>query len=280
MLEDKKNEYFLTGKSGTIGKHFSSHGQATNFDITNQREVLKWFQEHDAGDKSFIHLAAIVGDSKVKENFENSKKVNVEGAESVAKIALDSGVDQFFFISTSHVYRPQNERIKEESEIQPQNDYAKLKREAEERIIEVFKGSSSKLVILRVFSVLDFYTSDFTLGGKVTHAIQDRKQFHIESALDERDFLTPKHVAQAIEFLISNRIPGGIYNLCSGVSKTVKEAVQEMLIKATFPVDWAKFDDSYSNAPKVCGSNFKLLKLMPELKPLLRWELSEYERSL
>lgn len=276
MNDVRKTQYFLTGKSGTIGKYMSSYGHATHFDITKESEVVKWFQSQDVKNRLFLHLAAIVGESKVSQDLEYAKKVNVEGAVSVAKMALESEMRGFVFVSTSHVYKPKSEKISEDAEIEPQNHYANLKREAEEKIVEIFKNSSTELIILRVFSVLDFYTDEFTLGGRVTKAIERSQKITIANSLDKRDFLTPKSVAQAIEFCIEENLEGGIYNLCSGQSQTVRDAVQRMLVKASLSKDWLNFDENYSISPAVCGSNSKVINALPGLKPLLKWQLSEF----
>ncbi len=276
MREDKKMRYFLTGKSGTIGKYLSNEGHPARFDITKESEVAKWFQNRHLKNRSFLHLAAIVGESRVSKNFEYAKKVNVEGAALVAKMALQSEVSQFVFVSTSHVYKPISEKMSEEAEVEPQNSYASLKREAEEKVIEIFKNNSSQLTILRIFSVLDYYADDFTLGGRVTKAIQNKERIKIVNSSDQRDFLTPRRVAEVIELCISKHLEGGIYNLCTGQPMSVKEAVQKMLVNASLPLDWFSFDEKVSAAPFVCGSNSKILNVLPEIESILRWDLSEF----
>ena len=131
MAENSIAPYHLTGKSGSIGKFLCDHLESPFFDIENVRDAENWFKNRDLKDKAFLHLAAIVGEAQVKANLDKARRVNIDGTLKLAKLALEHGVNRFLFASTSHVYKPKPEFIREEVEKFPQNTYAEMKLEAE-----------------------------------------------------------------------------------------------------------------------------------------------------
>jgi len=274
MSENNLGKLFLTGKSGTIGKHFLKHSDSTFFDVTNRNDAEKWFKERDLLGATFLHLAAIVGESQVSLDLERAKQVNVTGSINVAKLALQQGVKHFFFASTSHIYKPSASAIGEEHEKSPQNNYAQTKFEAENALLEIFKDDADKLVILRIFSILDYGTAGHTLGGKVTEGIKNQRKILINCALDRRDFLTPRTVSSAIKYCIQSNLAGGIYNICSGEPRTVKEAVEQMLVTANIKPNFFEFESKHSHSPEILGNNSKIINVVPGIESLLKWELT------
>jgi nucleoside-diphosphate-sugar epimerase len=273
MYENSLKKLFLTGKSGTIGKHFRKHSDSTFFDVTDRNDAEKWFKERNLLGATFLHLAALVGESQVSSDLKRATEVNVTGTINVAKLALQQGVERFLFASTSHIYKPSSSAIGEEYEKFPQNTYAKMKYEAENALLQIFKDDLDKLVIFRIFSILDFGTAGYTLGGKVTEAINNQKKILIKCALDRRDFLTPRNVSNAIEYGIQRDLAGGIYNICSGEPRTVKEAVEQMLVTANLPLNFFEFENKHSNSPEIFGNNSKIIKAAPGIESLLKWKL-------
>ena len=273
MSENSLKKLFLTGKSGTIGKHFRKHSDSTFFDVTDRNDAEKWFKERNLLGATFLHLAALVGESQVSSDLKRATEVNVTGTINVAKLALQQGVERFLFASTSHIYKPSSSAIGEEYEKFPQNTYAKMKYEAENALLQIFKDDLDKLVIFRIFSILDFGTAGYTLGGKVTEAINNQKKTLIKCALDRRDFLTPRNVSNAIEYGIQRDLAGGIYNICSGEPRTVKEAVEQMLVTANLPLNFFEFENKHSNSPEIFGDNSKIIKAAPGIESLLKWKL-------
>ena len=274
MSEINVGKLFLTGKSGTIGKNFLRHSDSTFFDVTDRNAAEKWFKERDLLNATFLHLAAIVGESQVRSDLKRARDVNVTGTINVAKLALQHGVKRFMFASTSHIYKPSASAIDEEHEKLPQNTYSQMKFEAENELLEIFKDDFDKLVIFRIFSILDFGTADYTLGGEVTKGIKNKRNITIKCALDRRDFLSPRTVSNAIKYCIHSNLVGGFYNICSGEPRTVKEAVEQMLVTANLPLNFFEFENRNSNSPEIFGNNSKIIKAVPGIESLLKWELS------
>jgi UDP-glucose 4-epimerase len=270
------NKYFLTGKTGTIGRFMSKNSLSANFDLSNFEEIDTWCEQTELENQAVVHLAAIVGESQVISNPELARKVNVLGAINFAEAALNRGVKKFVFASTAHIYEPNPNALSENSYKKPQSQYAKMKLEAEEAILEIYKSCLDKVLIFRIFSVLDFGTKPYTLGGRITQAIRDKNRIKIRNSLDQRDFLTPKSIAQTIEKCLESDIPGGIYNICSEQPRTVKEVAKEMLVKANLSENWFHYVQENSRVPILCGDGSKLRSAVPGIEELLRWNLSDF----
>ena len=270
------DRFFLTGKTGTIGRFMSKNSLSANFELSDYQEIDKWCEQTELENEAVVHLAAIVGESQVISNPELARKVNVLGAIHFAQAALDRGVKKFVFASTAHIYEPSPGALSENCNKKPQSLYAEMKNEAEEAILEIYKSSLDKAVILRIFSVLDFGTKPYTLGGLITQAIKNRERIQINNALDQRDFLTPKSIAQTIEKCLESEIAGGIYNICSGRPRTVKEVAGEMLVKAGLPENWFQYEQENSRVPILYGDSSKIKNAVPGLEQLLRLNLSDF----
>ncbi len=259
----------MTGGTGTIGSKFQLPRSNFDFDLNDETKVRKWVTTNKSKSNRLVHLAAVVGEQQVQKNLDYSYKVNVESTIKLGELALESGIEKFFYISTSHVYKCKSVALAEEDELSPQNQYAEQKLQAEQGLKRVFSENSEKLTILRVFSVLDLGTSAYTLGGVVTKAINSKLKCKIRNASDVRDFMTPTSVAQAIETCVKTNLKGGTYNICTGRGQTIKEAVTKLLQVNQLSPSNINFEEGFSQSPKVVGSNSKVLREIPNLKDVL-----------
>ncbi len=249
-----------TGTSGTIGRHLEPHiisldlDLATDFNLGGFGNGISW---------NLIHLAGVVGPKAVKEQFDYAFQVNVNGTLRLAKQAIQNNVSNFIYISTSHVYSPSTHRLSEVSEISPVNIYAEQKLITENKLLKMFENQTSNLVILRVFSILDWGMPSFTLGGAIEKLIFEHKG-PLKFTKDIRDFLTPKQVANALSQIASiSRIQPGIYNLCTGLGTTIGSAAIKMGELADRAVDKSLFDENNSMIPRIIGENEKIKLLIP-----------------
>jgi nucleoside-diphosphate-sugar epimerase len=102
------------------------------------------------GVNAVVHLAARVHqtDKKAGADIEAFRSVNVQGTKSLAKSAIDAGVNQFVFLSSIKV-NGESGTFSEASLPDPKDAYGISKREAEESLIEIFSGADKSLVIIR-----------------------------------------------------------------------------------------------------------------------------------
>jgi nucleoside-diphosphate-sugar epimerase len=264
---------YSTGASGTIGKHLPSSVESIKFDLSAQRtDFSKITFDRDS---NLIHLAGIVGPSEVSKNIEYSRSVNIEGTIFLAEQFIEKSDGIFYFISTSHVYSPSTELLSEKSFIKPINIYAEQKLEAEHALESIFCNQTERLCIIRVFSVLDWDTAPFTLGGAIRRLANNEPDFKLENASDVRDFLTPHSIASALHKIASRGSRYKVLNLCSGVGTSVGEAANRMLQQSGFELKEEQISVGNSKNPYAVGDNSVLKSL--ELDLNLEWLPSSFK---
>jgi nucleoside-diphosphate-sugar epimerase len=226
---------------------------------------------------TIIHLAGIVGPANVKQDLTESFKINVTNTVEFAERSLEAGVSKFVFASTCHVYGGSSTPISEDHFVEPQNLYAEQKLKAEIALRNLFLNSAAQLAIIRVFSVLDWDCKDFTLGGLFRRIAGDDKTSLIYNGDDERDFLTPKSIADILERIASEDGLSGIWNLSSGNPLTVREAAFRMLSDVIGQSLSERIIPGRSDLPRVIGDNQKLRDALPDLK--LKWNPGRYRQT-
>ena len=259
---------FANGTSGTIGQHLSNDVVSLKNDLANQGQELE-LGKHDLNEWKIIHLAGIVGAGLVDSDLTHSQKINVDAVASLGNFAFRNGVKKFVYVSSSHVYAKAEENLTESASCEPISNYAKQKLEAEVRLQEIFKDFPEKLCIVRVFSILGWGMPSFTLGGAVERVINNPKVEILKESLSERDFLTPKLIAQVLLQIANVDQSQGIINLCSGMANSVMDATLAMADIRGVVLTPSNFEMTKSSNPRIVGDNSKLKKLIPDLD--LRW---------
>ena len=255
-----------TGMTGVIGRHLYELASPLRVDLADieQSDIVSNFR---AG-QSLIHLAGIVGEQKVASNKEYSHAVNVDGAEALAQKFYKHGTGLFVYVSSSHVYKPSVQHLTEDSEVGPTSNYAIQKLQAEIKVNSVFKNDPERLVIVRLFSILGDGMPDFSLGGAIRRLVED-KQFVIHNCDDVRDFLSPIVAARCIFDVAQAKKVHGTFNLCSGKSQTIREAVLSRLSANLHAEIKPRLLSGNSGNPFIIGSNSKLLDQIPSLRTIL-----------
>jgi nucleoside-diphosphate-sugar epimerase len=261
---------YATGMSGTIGRVLSKSVVGLPIDLLerNFESEMPRFTHKD----TLIHLAGIVGNTKVENSLRDSYKINVEGTERIAKQFWMQGGGRFIFASTSQVYSPQDTDLEESSTLAPINSYADQKLESENRLLSIFSDESERLCIARIFSVLDWDVDKSSLGGAIQKLTDPMSKFILQNGDDVRDFLTPTTIARVLENLESARNICGAVNICSGRGRKVEEAAKQMLMESGFEVPSHRLNSGHSSMPRIVGSNKKLSLALPNLR--LVWQPS------
>lgn len=258
---------WATGRSGTIGHYLPEEVKDLHLRFTDQGEIVGHIP--DLSGATLIHLAAKVGHIGGSSD-EIAWNINVKGTLKLAKLAIDSNADAFIFVSSSHVYAPSMKSHVETENLAPISFYGEQKASAEQELTNLFQGSSTRLVIARVFSVLDFGMNPNTLGGRIERAIQPGSVEAIPTSLDVRDFLTPNTVAQALSEMSKIDSLAGIFNICSGVALTLSEATLRM-VEISRDARTPEFIQEHSAVPVIVGDPAKLIHA--GIKTELVWNL-------
>jgi len=258
--------FYATGTSGTIGRYLPRKFHRVNADLSSENSINKIAFEKNS---RVLHLAGIVGTEQVKKDVDLAYRVNVQGSLRLAQKFLDSDGDLFVYVSSSHVYQGSEERIIEESPINPLSTYAEQKVAVEVGLQEMFSECAGKLSIVRVFSILDWDTKPFTLGGAVKKIRDQQDGVYIRNSDDVRDFTTPRNAAVVLQTITDIRL-NGITNLCSGIGRSVSAAVTEMLKSSSCEVPDGVIIPGNSDIPYLVGNPSRLTSAVPYIK--LNWE--------
>ena len=259
----------VNGRNGTIGKYISSECLTLTGDLRSNDQLLNF--NDLANDKTvFIHLAGVVGNSVVEKDLTSSNRVNVQATEELGEVAFDKKIKKFIYVSSSHVYGNSSQMITEESEPNPSSSYASQKLEGEKKLMEIFSSKPESLLIIRVFSILDFGMPTFTLGGAIENLIANPEKATIGNSDDIRDFLTPRTVAKDLELIAKTDI-SGIYNLCSGKGETIADATRIMASSKRVLIPSTAFIHNAENKTSIVGDNSKIKSAVNNLE--LNWKL-------
>ncbi len=254
----------VNGQSGTIGKFISNSCIKLPGDLRT-KEQLDNFKNLADNETVFIHLAGIVGNSLVEMDVLSSNRVNVEATIELGEVALKTGVKKFIYVSSSHVYGKSVGLINENFSTNPSSLYARQKLEAEKALLKIFAADPERLLIIRVFSILDFGMPSFTLGGAIENLIANPETAKLSNADDIRDFLTPKTVAKNLELIAESEI-SGIYNLCSSKGETIADAASKMASSMGIILPKTAFVQNGGGKTSIVGDNTKLKKSVPNLE--------------
>jgi len=246
---------YANGLSGTIGRHLIGRVNSLDGNLRDSSQATKLQSLEKVS--ALLHLAAAVGAEKVERELADAYLINVRATVDLGQIFKAKKSGKFVFFSTSHVYAKSTKAIREDYEVDPQNQYAAQKLQAEMLLTEIFKDEPERLLILRVFSVLGWDVPPFTLGGALKKMTLDSSHV-LQNGDDVRDFLNPRQIANIALELSSNSSAYGIVNLCSGEGLTVSSAARQMFSAKGLLLEDHRILPGHSSNPIILGKNAKL----------------------
>lgn len=244
---------FATGTSGLIGSKLVDVSPV-QIDLLNPASFKAVSKEMS----SVIHLAGIVSEKKVQQEYSKAYKTNVAGTIKFAKHIFNNSNSRFVYVSSSHVYKPSRETHTELDVIAPVNLYGLLKWETEVALQDIFKFAPERLCIARVFSVLG---TDMPYGS-LGWAIENLKSSSpLKNGSDIRDFLTPSSIASHLKRIAEQEFKFPIVNVCSGTSMTIMEACIRLRNYLGLETAQEFIEAGNSTVPSITGDNSRLLAL-------------------
>ena len=225
----------ITGSSGVLGSYIIKNNPDVKFlrylgDITNKKEIKNWILKKKFD--YFLHLAAIVPTSEIKNNYLRAKKVNYYGTKNIVDALLLKRNVWFFFASSSHVYSSSKKRLKETSIKKSISSYGKLKYFSEKYILNKFKNSENKYCIGRIFSFTDQNQKKSFLIPSIYQKIlmSKKKKMIFYNTNHNRDFISINDINKNIFFLLKNKSKG-IYNIASGKKINLQYLIKKICKK-------------------------------------------------
>lgn len=228
-------QYFITGADGVIGSHVVRQLAARDGavvtvlegDIRDRTSVHA--QLAAARPDVVIHLAALVPVKEVAADPAAAYAVNVGGTLHLMEGLAGLGSrPRVFYASTSHVYAPQDEPLREDAPIGPRNLYATTKHLGECIVTGLGEALEAPTCIGRMFSFYDEAQAPAYLYPAIRKRLATEDlgaPFELFGAHAVRD-LSPAADMAAYVVALVDRQAEGIVNLGSGEGIRIMDFVQ------------------------------------------------------
>ena len=274
MKKVSKKIVAITGARGALGSEFiKKYKKYFNFRIykdriENKKKLNNWLNDN-LDIQYFLHFAAITAVSKTKNNPKKTYKIN-----SNASISLIQKLNQkkfnklkyFLFSSSSHVYKPSQKSLSENSLRKPMSIYGNSKKKVEDFIFRNKKKIKYKIGIARIFN---FYSSKHG-GGFFINDMKKKLKFNnkILRINTLRDYINLDQLCDIIFFMVNKNISNPL-NIASGKKINLTDLSKLIIKKYNFKANVAFEKKSY---PGLFG-NINLLRKLGYKKKIAKFKL-------
>ncbi len=266
----------ITGDTGFVGQHAlrllpGSVGLSAcrpDIDIRDRESLIACLL--DFRPDRVIHLAA---QSFVPESFRDPAKtfdINFNGTLRLLEALQATGfTGRMLFVGTGDVYGlvdTEDLPISETQAARPRNPYAVSKVAAEALCYQWSQTGPFEIVMARPFNHIGsgqspvFAVSDFARQIAEISLGRRPPQLVVGNIDVSRDFTDVADVVHAYGLLLETGKNGDIYNVCSGIERSVRAVVERLLAlsktQAEIVTDPARFRPA--DQPRVCGDRRKL----------------------
>lgn len=174
-----------------------------------------------------VNLAAVHRDD-VRDKTEY-QRTNVEGAENVALVCEEKGIDKIVFTSTVAVYGFAEPGTDESGAINPFNEYGRTKFEAEEKFREWQKNGQNSLIIVRP-------TVIFGEGNRgnvfnLLNQIASGKFLMVGNGENKKSMAYIGNIVAFLETCIATERNYGVYNYVDTPDLTMNELISKVRAK-------------------------------------------------
>ncbi len=235
---------FITGANGFVGGWLSdwlkSNGDEVSSlnektDINDEDSMLNELEAF--GPDVIYHLAALshVGDSwgNPKEVFEVNALGTLTLTEVIKRLKTSP---RLLIVSSAEVYGKVDEAelpISETRVVNPMTTYAVSKVSAEYIGLQAFQNGLD-VIVVRPFNHVGPKQSDkFVISGLAKRIVEAKlsgsNQIIVGNLSSRRDYTDVRSVVKGYRLLIDNGKAGEIYNICSGVDRSVLDIATELI---------------------------------------------------
>ena len=252
------------GSKSTLAKSFAKN-YCNNFilkkysgDIRDYKKISSWLKRNK-DINVFINFAAITS-IKVCEKFKKrALDVNCNSVVKLLYLLESSKMNNFNYflsISTSHVFKKSNFKLKENSLKKPTNYYGYSKLCLEKFILDNKKLFKFKIGIARIFN---YYNKNSRKGffiNDVINKLKNKKKIvKFDKVNSYRDFISMNYINTALFKMINSKLIND-YNICSGKKIFLPDIINKLNKK--YRNKTVIIDNKSSNS--LIGSNNKLKK--------------------
>lgn len=270
----------ITGQNGFVGQHLLAHlttqqpcgwqpVAAVSHDLLDADSLDAWVKA--TCPDAVIHLA---GQTFVPEAFRNPAhtfQTNLIGTLNLLQALKRNGFQgTFLYVSSGDIYGQVSAEclpINETLLPRPRNPYAVSKLAAENLCLQwSFTEPDWRILIARPFNHIGpGQAGSFVLPDMAQQLIRVRNglqspQLQVGDVDVSRDFLDVRDVVRAYLQLLASGQSGEIYNVCSGVERSIRELIMQMADLAEVEITLQQHPDRLRKAEqrRVVGSCEKL----------------------
>jgi len=238
----------ITGSSGFVGHHLAAHlrehgdevagldeTDVDRVDITSAGGVRK--RMRSVKPDVVYHLAALshIGASWMAPN--RVLRVNSEGTLNVLRAAGEVGAQRVIVVGSADEYGrvdPDALPISESAPLRPITPYGASKASAEILALQSYLGSGVPVIRVRAFNHTGPGQADrFVVAAIARHIARAERDGSGEIRLGNldpiRDFSDVRDVVRAYRLLAEAGEVGEVYNVCSGVGRTINDVAERMV---------------------------------------------------
>lgn len=266
----------VTGDAGFVGQHVLASwpgavglsGLGPSVDVRDKARLVAVLR--DLRPRAVLHLAAR---SFVPDSFRSPEltfEVNVMGTLFLLQALAETGFNgRFLFAGTSDAYGlvPLDALpVSEDRPLRPRNPYAASKAAAEALCFQWSQSGPFEVLMARPFNHIgpgqsaDFVMSDFARQLACMKAGLQAPVLNVGNLDITRDFSSVLDVVDAYALILTKGRNGEIYNVCSGVERSVRSLLMRLLDLSGVQVE-VKVDSErmrLSEQPRMCGSFAKV----------------------
>ena len=268
----------ITGDKGFVGQHVLGFlpgavglsALRPGIDIRDKDNLVKCLSEFQPD--AVLHLAAL---SYVPDSFASPEltfDVNFMGTLCLLQALAGTGFQgQFVYVGTGDAYgrvHVDELPLKEERALRPLNPYAVSKAAGEALCFQWSQTGPFEITMARPFNHIGagqaatFAISDFAKQIAEIAAGQRLPVLHVGNIEATRDFTDVADVVRAYALMLTHGKNGEIYNVCSGVERSVSTLLFSLLrlsgVAAEVLTDPARYRPS--EQMRVCGSPRKIFE--------------------
>ncbi len=254
----------ITGGTGFVGRHLITELQQSSFaskiivldkrvndlpsgveghavDIMDIASAASIIQE--AQPDWVIHLAAIANVGYSLEHPDITRTVNVFGTKALLDTVLAVSPDtKFLVVSSADIYGNVSGHPLAElplSAANPKNPYAQSKYDME---VMIEKSYNKQCIRVRSFPHIGpgqhkgFVTADFASQIAAIEVGNQVPMISVGNLTAQRDFSDVRDVVRAYRLLLERGTLGEVYNVASGIGRSIKSILDALLVKSRVPI--------------------------------------------
>ncbi len=267
----------VTGAAGFVGTVLVDHlrrsgdevlGLDRGADITDYASIRDAIAAY--APEAVYHLAAVthVGDSWSTPGL--VLRVNAEGTLNVLRASTEAGVGRVLVVGSAEEYGkvgPDEGPLTEDAPLRPVTPYGASKVAAEYLALQAHLGDGLGAIRVRSFN----HTGAGQSARFVIPALAQRiaraeragqHEIPVGSLEPVRDFTDVADVVAAYRLVLTRGEPGEVYNVCSGIGRSVAEVASVLLSLARHPIELVP-DPALIRpveVPRLVGDNTKIHK--------------------